>query len=152
MKRITFLALPLFLCLALAACGGGKAEKTFDPAADAKILLSSGAFSEELTEIDRDIACATYGIDAATVTGSAVYGSTGTTAEELAIFTLKDADAAQVALQQLQYRVEDRTDSMKSYIPAEVPKLEKAVVTSRGNSVLLVVANDYSPVNTFLEG
>ena len=63
---------------------------------------------------------------------------------------LKDTDSTEVALTALGYRVEDRTESMKSYIPTEVPKLEQAITTARGNSVLLVVASDYGPVNTFL--
>lgn len=153
MKKILSVIVSVGLCLSLCACGGEKkAEVPFDPAADAKTLLESGCFSEELTEIPAEIACSTYGIDPANVTSSAFYGSTGTTAEELAILVLKDADSAKAALTALGYRVEDRTESMKSYIPTEVPKLEKAVTASRGNSVLLVVANDYGPVNTFLGG
>ncbi len=104
-----------------------------------------------MTEIDQTTACALYGIDETTVTGSAVYGATGC-AEELAVFTLADADAAQTAAKQLGYRVEDRKEGLADYMPAELPKLDKAVVETRGNSVLLVIAADYAGVETFLEG
>jgi len=150
MKKVLSVILSGALALFLTACGGG--ESAFDPAADAKALLETdGVFSEALTEIDRATACALYGIDEGTVTGSAVYGATGC-AEELAIFTLSDETAAQTAAKQLGYRVEDRKDELENYMPAELPKLDKAVVETRGTSVLLVIAADYSGVDAFLKG
>ena len=153
MKKFLIVALASLL-LGLTACGGGASgEKSapFDPQADAQALLEGGCFSEELTQVPVEIACASYGIDPADVTDWACYGSTGATAEELAILVLKDEAAAQSALKQLGYRVEDRTEDMKSYLPGEVPKLEKAVTAIRGNSVLLVVADSYDGVNRLLE-
>ncbi|BDF68891.1 hypothetical protein CE91St43_28630 [Oscillospiraceae bacterium] len=151
MKKLLAGITSLALCLSLTACGGD-GKKAFDPSADAETLLNSGAFSEALTEIDQDTACLLYGIDASTVTACAVYGSTGATAEELAIFTLKDSDAAGTALSALQLRVEDRTEALASYLPNEITKLQSAVTEARGSSVLLVIAADYGPVDTFLEG
>jgi hypothetical protein len=156
MKKVLLVFLSALLCLSLAACGSGSSAQAepapFDPEADAQTLLDSGAFSESLTPIDQSVACALYGIDESTVTSSAAYGSLGTTAEELAIFTLTDEAAAQTALKDLQYRVEDRTEELKSYLPDEVSKLDQAVLEQRGTSVLLVVAADYGPVDTFLAG
>lgn len=150
MKKLLCALLGFALLLSLSACGGKEEEVAPFSPNDATALLESGAFSEVLESIDTDIACALYGIDETTVTEAAVYGSTGTTAEELAIFILTDDEAAQAALTALGYRVEDRKAAMASYLPGEVPKLEKAVLEQRGNSVLLVVASDYDPVNEFL--
>ena len=151
MKKLLCPLLSLTLLLSLAACGGKPEEEPapFSPT-DAAALLSSGAFSETLEAIDADVACALYGIDETTLTDAAVYGSTGTTAEELAILTLTDEEAAQAALTALGYRVEDRTAAMENYLPNEVPKLQNAVLEQRGNTVLLVVASDYSPVENFI--
>lgn len=152
MKKLLCGILSLALCLSLAACGG-KDPAPFEPEADAQTLLNSdGVFSEGLEAIDASAACALYGIDEATVTSAAVYGSTGATAEELAIFAFSSAEDAKAAQTQLQYRVEDRTEELRDYLPNELPKLEKAVIQVRGASVLLVVAADYGPVNDFLEG
>ena len=85
----------------------------------------------------------------ATVTDSAVYGSTSS-AEELAIFTFSDETSAQAAAQQFTYRVEDRRDELENYLPDELPKLDSAIVEVRGNSALLVIAADYGPVDVFL--
>lgn len=151
MKKILFGLLALTLCLSLTACGG-KEKSPFDPAADTKTLLDSGAFTDGLEEIDLDIACTLYGIDEKTVSDCAVYGSTGATAEELAIFTFSNADDTGAALTALQNRVADRKEALASYQPDEVTKLEKAVTETRGNSVLLVIAADYAPVEAFLKG
>lgn len=142
------------LCLSLTACGGESSTpaEIFDPAADVQTLLDSGAFSETLTEIDQETACLLYGIDEATVTGSAVYGSTGATAEEVAIFTFGSEEDTAAAGTALQYRVEDRIEGLADYLPNEIPKLEKAVLEVRGSSVLLVIAADYAPVDAFLKG
>ena len=91
-------ALAAALVLALSACGGGETAEPFDPAATASALLESGAFSEALEPLDQSVACMLYGIDESTVTGCAVYGSTGATAEEIAVLTLADEEAAQAAL------------------------------------------------------
>ena len=141
------------LCLPLTACGGkGSDPAPFDPAQDAKTLMETeGVFSGALTGIEQDVACALYGIDESTVTASAVYGST-VSAEELALFAFTDEAAAQSAGELLGYRVEDRREELENYLPEELPKLDKAVIEVRGNSVLLVIAADYDPVDAFLGG
>ena len=150
MKKLLSGLLLFSLCLSLASCG--KKETPFSPAQDAAALLDApGAFSSPLTQIDQSTACVLYGIDEGTVTESAVYGST-TGAEELAIFAFSSEEDAQAAQAQLQYRVEDRTEELRDYLPSELPKLEQALVQIRVSSVLLVVAADQGPVNDFLEG
>ncbi len=151
MKKILSVILSGALALSLAACGE-KEPAAFDPAADAKTLLDSGAFVDTLEEIDQATACALYGIDESIVTGCAVYMANATSAEELAIFTFSGAEEAQAAATLLGYRVEDQKDALSDYLPGELPKLDKAVVETRSNSVLLAVAADAAPVNDFLEG
>ena len=154
MKKFLLVLCSAALCLSLSACGGKTAE--FSPAKDAAALLNAeGAFATALTQIDQATACALYGIDPDTVTGCAVYmGNTGVSLEELAIFTLTDGEAAEAALTALEYRLEDQKESAADYagyLQNELPKLEGAVTRQRGNSVLLVIAADYGPVNDFLE-
>ena len=158
MKKSLFVILPLALCL-LCACGGQKAQgpAPFDPAADAQTLLNTeGVFSGELLEVDQATACALYGIDEDTVDSCAVYmGNTGVSLEELSIFALKDADGAEAALKALGYRLEDQAEAAAGYadyLKDELSKLEGARTEQRGNTVLLIVAADYGPVEDFLKG
>ena len=156
MKKLLCGLLPLLLCLSLSACGG-REPAPFDPEADAKTLLETqGAFTGELEELELSTACALYGIGEEGVKSCKVYvGNAGVSLEELAIFVLNDADAAQEALTALEYHIEDQKEASAGYagfLREELPKLEGAVLERRGCSVLLAVAADYGPVNTFLEG
>lgn len=150
MKKLLSVFLLIGLLLSLAACKGEspKADLTLD---DAQTLLDSVAFSEPLEEIDLEIACSLYALDQSKITGAAVYGSTGATAEELAVFIFSDADAATAAKTSFETRITDRTEAMADYLPNEVPKLEKAVLEVRGSTLLFVVANDYGPVEELLK-
>lgn len=142
---LTRLLVPaLLLGALLTACGGGDtASKPYDPAATAQALLDSSAFSQPLESMSLELVCGPlYNIDANNVTGSAVYTSLTAGAEEIAVLTLKDEDTAKQALEALRDRVADQTDALKDYQPDEVGKLDHAIVEQKGNSVLLVVAND----------
>ena len=143
MKSLLIRLMPAaLLCLALTACGGGGAvgQTPYDPETAAQALLDSGAFSDALDTVDQDTAAALYGIDADTITGSAVYTSLSAGAEEIAVLVLTDEDAAAAALDGLEARVADQKAVLESYQPDEVSKLDSAIVEQRGNSVLLAVA------------
>lgn len=159
MKKFLCIVCAMALGLSLSGCGEKKADtpSPFDPERDGKALLETdGVFGGELEEVDQATACALYGIDENTVNSCKVYvGNIGVCLEELAIFTLSDDDAAQTALACLQYRVEDQKEAAADYagyLQDELSKLDGAVTERRENSVLLVIAADYGPVNTFLGG
>ena len=153
MKSLLIRLMPAaLLCLALTACGGGGAvgQTPYDPETAAQALLDSGAFSDALDTVDQDTAAALYGIDADTITGSAVYTSLSAGAEEIAVLVLTDAAAA--ALDGLEARVADQKAVLESYQPDEVSKLDSAIVEQRGNSVLLAVAADAEKARAALDG
>ena len=152
MKSLLIRLMPAaLLCLALTACGGGGAvgQTPYDPETAAQALLDSGAFSDALDTVDQDTAAALYGIDADTITGSAVYTSLSAGAEEIAVLVLTDEDAAAAALDA---RVADQKAVLESYQPDEVSKLDSAIVEQRGNSVLLAVAADAEKARAALDG
>ena len=122
MKSLLIRLMPAaLLCLALTACGGGGAvgQTPYDPETAAQALLDSGAFSDALDTVDQDTAAALYGIDADTITGSAVYTSLSAGAEEIAVLVLTDEDAAAAALDGLEARVADQKAVLESYQPDE---------------------------------
>ena len=143
----------LALCLCLSACGGGgkAAAKSYDPAATAQALLDSTAFTDTLDTLDKDTAAAMYGIDASTITDSAVYTSLSMGAEEIAVLTLTDEAAAKTAKEALDKRVSDQITALESYMPGEVDKLNHAIVEQTGNTALLVVAADADAARSVLD-
>lgn len=153
MKKLLIRLLPgvLALSLCLAACGGG-AAKQYDPAATAQALLDSTAFTDTLEALDKDTAAALYGLDAASITDCAVYTSLSMGAEEIAVLTLTDADAAKTAREALDKRVSDQIAALESYMPGEVGKLNHAIVEQTGSTALLVVAADAGAAQSVLDG
>lgn len=142
MKKPILLAAALCLLLSLAACGGGNSA-AFDPDKATQAVLDSGAFSVTLEELDASLLYdfAGYGLDGDTLTASKAYSASGF-AEQVSVTVWKDGDAAKAAAGMFKTYLADMADSYRDYAPAEVPKLESAIVEQRGSSVLLVVAND----------
>ena len=153
MKKLLSLTLALALALGLTACGGEK-DKTVWDTGDVQALLDSGAFSEELEELDKDTAfilyrLADYGLDR--LSGAVVFRSAGATCEELAYLVLDSEDSAKAAKGALEDYVQSQIDENVDYRPAEIPKLENAYIDQRGETLLLVVASDIDAAKKAVE-
>ena len=147
MKRIRIRACAalglLLLTLAglFTACGDERAPD-IDPAAICTELLGSGAFSEGLEPLDTDIALTLYGLTEDSCASSIFYLSTGATAEELAILQVADGGSMQTLQDAVQYRLTYQKDSFENYVPAEIPKLDGAIVRTQGDYLIFCVAAD----------
>ncbi len=142
MKKILF-SLVLLCLLTLSACGGG--EEPFDVEDTSRALLEGdGVFSEELIPLERAVYVPFLGVDDEGLTDGAVYVSSGSTAEELAVLEFDSEDAARVAEGQMGDHLGVQKESNVDYRPQEMPKLDKAVIRRRKNTVLFLVAADYA--------
>ena len=140
MKRmIAFLLLTAAL-VGLMGCGGK--ETPFDGAALAQDLLASSAFSVALDELPSSKASVFYNVDGSKVVSAVMYHGSGISKEQFAIFEAADEAAAKDMVSVLQSLVDEWIEADRSYAPAEVPKLESAVLRQHGKNVILVVAND----------
>lgn len=153
MQKWKICSLALALGLSLTACGGGEAEtqQSYDPEVATQALLDSGAFSEQLESIDAGMAQNYFGLDAAPEE-AAVYGSTGATAETAAVLVFDSEETASAAADNLEVWIEDQKAACEGYLPAEIPKLDGAILDQAGNSVVLVVAGDYDKAQAALDG
>lgn len=140
MKRVSayFLLLALLLC----SCG----QKAPDPytASDAETLLAAeDLFIEGLAQVNLSVAAALYRIDAAAIQDGVCYMATNTSvsADELTVLILADEEAAAAAEEAFRSRVAAQITVCESYCPAAVPRLESAVVSRIGNTVLLAVGD-----------
>ena len=153
MKKFINLTLVLALALVLTACGSKTEAEVWDTG-DVQALLDSGAFSEELEELDKDTAfilyrLADYGLDR--LSGAVVLRSAGATCEELAYLVLDSEDSAKAAKGALEDYVQSQIDENVDYRPAEIPKLENAYIDQRGETLLLVVASDIDAAKKAVE-
>ena len=143
MKKLTCAALACALLLAVCAgCGKAEPEPSFQPEQTVQALLDSGAFSETLEELDPMLLFPLTG-EAEDYEGSLLYYSTGATSETAAVIPVRDADQVAAVEDVLRAWVEGQIEAERDYRPAEVEKLEHAILESRGFTVLLVVAADW---------
>ena len=156
MKRWGIYAMMLLSLCALCACGqGAKTEEGFSQELVTQ-LVEQGAFSEELEALDEDTTFllyrfADYGVEREDLVSSSVIRSTGATCEEAAVLLWKDNETAGKALEAINDYVEDRTIENEQYRPNEMPKLHNARIGIKGNTLLLVVANDSMIVSEVLQ-
>ena len=149
-KGVWAAALALLLALGLTACGE-KGPQPFEAEKTAGALIEAGAFSEELERLDTDILLRLYELDESEVTAAVGFGSTGLTAEDAAVCEMTDEAAAKEAEGALKAHLDYQIESNEDYRPQEMPKLEKAVVERRGNTLLFLVAADYSAAESVLK-
>ena len=154
MKQLVSAALALALALTLTACGEAK-EAAYETSA-VQAMADAGAFSEELEELDADTAFALYGLAVCglcreELTVCAVLRSAGATCEEGAVLIFSGEKQAAEAKKALDSYISAQISANEAYRPAEIPKLESALVEQRDNSVLLVVAADLEAAQSALK-
>lgn len=162
MKKLMrlILALALALLLGLAACGGG--ENNAPPlyfSGHVEKINESGAFTADLydlEEIDADIAFLLYklgghGLEREDLKECTALRSAGATCEEAAVLVFTSAEKAGTAVEALSDYIAGQIDENTDYRPAEIPKLENAWISQRGETVLLVVANDLDAAKKAVE-
>lgn len=149
MKKLWMMILALALALGLAGCGGK--EENNAPALYAPHhvddMVEAGAFSEELEELDGDIAfqlyrLEEYGLTREDLKECAVLRSAGATCEEGAVLVFSNSEKAETAEGALKDYIQNQIEANEDYRPSEIPKLKEALVDRRGESVLLAVADD----------
>ncbi|MCI9268992.1 DUF4358 domain-containing protein [Oscillospiraceae bacterium 44-5] len=157
MRKLFPLPLVLALVLGLAACGGGAndAPPLYSAGLVTK-LVEAGAFSEELEELDADTAFLLYrladsGLERADMKECTVLRSAGATCEEGAVLVFASADQANTAVDALSSYIDGQITANEDYRPGELPKLEDALISRRGETVLLVVAGDIDAAKQAVE-
>ena len=149
MKR--FLSAITLCCfvLLLTACGGSGPEATPTEIGDA--LVDGVDFSETLIPLEMAAAASLYGIDPENVTEAVAYVSSGATAEEISVWQADGKKAAEVVATQVEKRIADQTAAYATYRPEEVPKLEKYILKTDGDIVVLCVADDVANAEKVLQ-
>ncbi len=93
-----------------------------------------------------------YDIDTATVSEMSVFicGS-GAYPDEIAVFRFNDEAAAKAGAEAVQNRLNNQTAIYKDYTPAEMYKLDEAVVITKGNWVAFAACADNARAKEIIE-
>lgn len=148
-KKLLILMLGM-MALVITGCGKEK-EIVFGISQAAGDLLASEAFTDTLTKCDNDKVIALYGVDESSLAEYEVYIGTGATAEEIAIFRVKDSQTAASVKTACETRIADQKKACENYLPDEMPKLESPVVRTAGNYVVMVISGDNTKVEAVLD-
>ncbi len=152
MKKLLPLLLAL-CCLLLCACASTPKEKEPVPEPEALVaeLLASGAFTEEMTVADDDVGRFLYALEDLDAPGLRFCFSSGAVAEEIAVLPCADGENAQTARSECSSRLDNLVKLFTEYKPDEVPKLEKAMILQRDNTVVFCVAADAAKAKAVLD-
>lgn len=145
----------LFTAVLMLGVFGGCAESgsKIDAEQLSSRLRSEITFKDDLLRVETDLLNRFYPVlDTDLIENAYVYKSaSGATAEEIAVFETKTtADVAAVKTA-VERRVDDLLFNFEDYVPAEVQKIENAVIVTGGNIVVLVVADDHSAAQAILD-
>ena len=152
MKRISLVLLSACVVFGAFSGCGQKADPTeYDLAALSSQLMESGAFSDFLSPISKEIAASFYGFEDAEVTDCSVLCSTGATTEEIGLLKCASEEAATKIFANAKARVETQRAIYESYAPLEMPKLDDAIVTQNGLYVFYIVSADYTKAQAVLD-
>ena len=138
MMKLFGLAAAAVCLLALAGCGGQSGGEAGYTKEQVQTILDSGAFTDELDELDCDL------------TDGVIYRAAGATCEELSLLIFSDSGAAQTAQGALEAYLQSQIENNRDYRPGEIPKLEDAVLRQEGSTVLLAVSADTPAVEALL--
>ena len=135
---ITALAAGMIL---LAGCGS--TQKDIDASALAKSLVSDITYDDQLEQIDED--------DVSVKVNTIMYMGSGSTAEEVAVFTAPDEETARTTEENVQSFLDDQSDSFEKYIPEETKRISNAVLEQKGKYVVLCVSGDSDKAKEIIE-
>ena len=82
---------------------------------------------------------------------SVVYMGSGSTAEEVGVFTAGDSETAKDTLNSVQDYLDDQQESFEDYKPEEAKRVGSAVLEQKGNYVILCVSGDSDTARKVIE-
>ncbi len=151
MKRMALFVLAACMVFGvLSGCAGEARPVEYDLNALSEALYQSGAFSDFLSPVSKDIAATFFDFTDAEVTEYVLLCSSMATTEEIGLFKCADESAAEKLLATAKTRAQTQSAIYESYAPAEPPKLEDAIIKREGNYVFYIVAVDYAKVQSIL--
>lgn len=132
----------------LTGCASGP-KYDIVPANAAEKILEEVEFRDTLVNAPGDVAKEWYSFDDK-VSDFAVYISgSGATAEEIAVIKSSDVKSAKATIEK---RVEDLKFRFENYVPEEMTKLNDPVIATKGDVVILVLADDAAKAQKVVDG
>lgn len=155
MKKIFILGLICCMLGILSGCGSkedGSTDKK-EPSVEelSNRLFSELTYEDSLSMLNNEVALKYYGIDPEIVKSSAIYISTGATAEEIAVFEAVSNGDADTIYEACVKRKDTQIESYSDYKPSETSRLDHHVLKKSGRFVVFCVNYDDNEVNRIID-
>ena len=138
LKRLTVVVAVFAMVLA----GCGKKTVDFDISALATDLSINITYQDTLEPMGVEMAGMFLNLANVKVTNAAIFEGSGATAEEIIVLECENDEEARKAEQVLKDRVSEQIESFTDYVPAELTKLNAAVIKVSGKYAVLSVSDD----------
>lgn len=150
LKMITSIMVSLVI---LAGCGSDKPMKTLVIKDTMDGIVKNISFEDELISLTEKNVSEYYDIDSKVVAEYEIrVSATGATTEELAIFKLTaDSTASDTVKAMLEERKASLKKAFEQYIPAEIARLDKAIIVEKDGYILFSVSEDGTGVQKQFE-
>ncbi len=113
-----------------------------------KTILENVTFRDELSQINPKVLVGNYGIDESVIQNASGYLGGGATAEEIAVFEVKQSKDVLNVEKLIYEHIESRKRSFESYIPEEMPKLKRPFIYTYKNLLIVCIADSYGDLET----
>lgn len=113
-----------------------------DPAALADDLQNGVPFQDQMTAVESDVFYLLYDLTSEDADEAVLITSTGATAEEIAVIHAAAEDKVETVKEAVKARVQAQREGFEDYVPEELAKLEKPVISIVGSYVILCVSDD----------
>lgn len=151
MKRIVALLLCAAFVFAFAACGAKEEAVELDVTALAAELAGADIYDDIISEVPAAAASRFYSYSEGDVTACALYQSTAAAAEEVFVAQCVSEEALAAVKAGVEGRIEEQIASYESYVPAEVPKLNSALIITQGLYLIFVVSADNAGAQSIID-
>ena len=94
-----------------------------------------------MSKVGDALAVSNYKLDTSYVLSASLFVSGGSTAEEVAVFEVKSSADTEKLVKLIKQRVENKKKDFENYMPAEMTKLNSPYIVTKGNVVVLCLAD-----------
>lgn len=140
MKKIWMISAIFLFAVMITACG--KKTIDIDIAKLGERLNSEIVYDDSLGKLGIDKASMFLNLADIDIVDGVVYEGAGATAEEIVVLECASGEEAVKAKERLSDRVKEQKESFANYVPAEIPKLDSAVIEVAGRYAILSVSGD----------
>lgn len=147
-KRLTGIVMCVAMAVAMLGCNKAK---EVDVTSLANELNTGIVYQDELTILGEDVVPMIFDFGDARLAEAIVMEGSGGTAEEIVVIKCEDADSAAAVENTLKERVAEQKESFTDYVPAEIEKLDAAVVYRNGSYAVLCVSDEPDKAKSIIE-